>query len=211
MRLRPFFGAVRVAAIIYLGGYTEIPPSEWPNPGPLSWTLADPASETPVRIQSPLPRQSKRSIMRKVAEDLGVSVSHVKDVYYRGERKAHRVAEALRNAGLEVSGANPNMGTASAPKGPALGDMEQHNLRCITVPVLSSGEYTPGGPAVPDRALFRKAREYRGIFPRVAQRLGVSRGHVYKVAAGVRGSEPVRLALLAEIARIDSEATGRAL
>jgi transcriptional regulator with XRE-family HTH domain len=53
------------------------------------------------------------------------------------------------------------------------------------------------------RRKLRKAISYQGIFARVAERLGVSRGHVYNVAAGERESTRVAEALLAEMERIE--------
>jgi hypothetical protein len=53
---------------------------------------------------------------------------------------------------------------------------------------------------------FKRAFLYRGIFTRVAKRIGVSRSHVRRVAAGERYSERVSIALTEEIRRIEKEA-----
>lgn len=53
------------------------------------------------------------------------------------------------------------------------------------------------------RNVFQRHQLYRGIYARVAKRLGVDRSYVSKVASGNRKSERVTRALDQEIARIE--------
>jgi AraC-like DNA-binding protein len=53
------------------------------------------------------------------------------------------------------------------------------------------------------RRTFSKAILYQGILSRVAQRLGLSRSHVYRIAIGQRQSSRVEAALLAEMKKIE--------
>jgi hypothetical protein len=53
---------------------------------------------------------------------------------------------------------------------------------------------------------LRRALLYRGIFTRVARRLGKSISHVRRVALGERTSRPVLDALMEEILRIEKAA-----
>lgn len=50
---------------------------------------------------------------------------------------------------------------------------------------------------------FLKHIHYRGLYSRVARRLGIDRSYVSRVASGERESEKVKAALLKEIQRIE--------
>ena len=53
---------------------------------------------------------------------------------------------------------------------------------------------------------LRKAVLYQGLLSRVANELGRSRSHVFRVANGERRSRPIEQALIREMERIDRAA-----
>jgi transcriptional regulator with XRE-family HTH domain len=53
-----------------------------------------------------------------------------------------------------------------------------------------------------DRALLMSHKLHRGLYARVAKRLGVDRSYVDRVASGSRKSDTIMRVLLAELRRI---------
>jgi len=71
---------------------------------------------------------------------------------------------------------------------------------------LATTTPTPEAPAgdSPDDQLLRRSNSYIGLAARVAKQLGVARSTVRRVATGHMRSERIRLALLAEIRKVEA-------
>ena len=77
--------------------------------------------------------------------------------------------------------------------GLALADSPLSGIMCASTTMKLSGK---------DRALLISHKLHRGLFARVAKRLGVDRSYVDRVASGTRKSDTIMRALLEELRRI---------